>query len=112
VAAFQGNLPTDVNYYEVSPDVNIMLYGRVRHPNVFLNAIYASGVDDTVNGPCAGNPGDGDTNKCWPEWQNLVPNGRSFEHTGDNMVGNWSWNGGREYHTLLHAERDTVDWTP
>jgi hypothetical protein len=102
--------PFDVDYYEVSSyGMNIMMYRQLTGLGL-VNAYNRGEMEDASNGPCA----DGvttDSNRCWPEWYPVMDTD-GFKHFVDNMVGNWFWDNDPAHHTLHHAERDTVDWTP
>ncbi len=79
----------------------------------FVNPHYRwdLGIGDPVSGPCAdGNPGDGDSDECFPEWQPVTFDNMDFNRV-DGMVGDW-YQPPFGNHTLAYAERNTVDWTP
>lgn len=80
-------LITNVDYYDVSPTMNIVLYQR---GDSTLHNLYYTG-----------NLGD------WEDPANPI-----VTHRVDGFTGNPSWNGDPGIPTDLHALRATIDWIP
>lgn len=112
--------PYDVGYYELSPyGFEIIVTGTDQSLNYrHVGYRWDLQLEDTNpgNGCADGTTDDDDSDRCWPEWQQLMWLPPDMWWVDEYQIGsqvsdNW-WDGDPASSTLLHAERATMDWQP
>lgn len=111
--------PYDVGYYEIAPyGFEIILKNSSDGLN-YRHTWYRweLGLEDTNPGSgCADGNVAADSDRCWPEWQEMMYLPPDYWRIDEYQIGSqvsddW-WDGNPATPTLLHAERGTMDWQP